>query len=141
MRREGDMVTPKSWYLGFVIGFALVTPHAFADEAAPAEAKAVVAAQLKAFEHDDAARAWTLAAPEVQQKFTSAANFIGEVKARYAPIARHRSVDFGPAARKGDQVGMVVTIVDHENEVWSALFLLTKQTDGWRTTGCLLAKA
>jgi hypothetical protein len=136
------MLSPKSWYLGYVVGFALVTPHAFADEVAPVDAQAVVADQLSAFERDDAAGAWKLASPEVQQKFATPTAFIGVVKSKYGPIARHRSVDFGPAARKGDEVGMVVTIVDADNEVWSALFLLSKQQDGgWKTTGCLLAKA
>ena len=135
-------MNPKSWYLGFVVGFALVTPKAFANETAPPDAQAVVASQLSAFERDDAAGAWKFAAPEIQQKFVSASNFIGMVKSKYGPIARHRSVDFGPAARKGDEVGLVVTIVGEDNEVWSALFLLSRQDDGgWRTTGCLLAKA
>lgn len=136
------MANPKSWYLGFVVGFALVTPSVFADEAPPAEARAVVADQIEAFERDDAASAWRLAAPEVREKFASASNFIGAVKEKYGPIYKHRSVDFGPAARTGDQVGIVLTIVDDDNEVWSALFTLSRQSDGgWRTTGCLLAKA
>jgi hypothetical protein len=135
------MISPKSWYLGFVIGFALVTPKAFAFETAPPDAKAVVADQLSAFERGDAAGAWKLASPEIQQRFVSASNFIGVVESKYGPIARHRSVDFGPAARKGDEVGMVVTIVAEDNEVWSALFLLKQGDGGWKTTGCLLAKA
>ena len=136
------MINPKSWFLGFVVGFALVTPNAFANDPAPADIQSVVADQLSAFERDDAAGAWKLAAPEVQAKFVSPSNFIGVVKAKYGPIARHRSVDFGPAARKGDEVGVVVTLVSNDNEVWSALFLLSRQQDGgWKTTGCLLAKA
>ena len=136
------MITPKSWYLGFVVGFALVTPYAFADDPPPPEARIIVADQLSAFERGDAAGAWRLIAPEVQEKFTSASNFMDMVKSKYGPIYRHRSVDFGPAARKGDQIGVVVTIVADDNEVWSALFLLSKQTDGgWRTTGCMLTKA
>lgn len=135
-------VNPKSWHLGFVVGFALSAPQVFATEIAPADAQAVVASQLSAFERDDAAGAWKFAAPDVQQKFVSADNFIGMVKSKYGPIARHRSVDFGPAARKGDEVGLVVTLVGEDNEVWSALFMLSKQQDGgWKTTGCLLAKA
>ena len=135
------MLNSKSWRLGFVIGFALVAPLAFADETPPPEARDVVAAQLDAFEHDDAGGAWKLAAPQVQAKFASADHFIGMVKSKYGPIYRHRSVDFGPAARKGEEIGMVVTIVDKDNEVWSALFTLSRQDGVWRTTGCLLAKA
>lgn len=132
----------KSWYLGFVVGFALVTPTAFADGPPPPDARAVVAAQLSAFERGDALSAWRLAAPQVQARFASATNFIDAVKDKYGPIYRHRSVDFGPAARQGDQIGMLVTLVGEDNEVWSALFLLARQTDGsWKTAGCLLAKS
>lgn len=134
------MAYPKSCCLGFVVGLALVAPGAFADETPPADARAVVAAQLDAFEHDDAARAWRLAAPEVQARFQSAENFIGAVKSDFGPIYRHRSVDFGPVARKGDQVGIVVTLVDADNKVWSALFTLSRQDGVWRTSGCLLAE-
>ncbi len=136
------MTSPKSWYLGFVVGFALVTPSAFANDPTPADAQAVVESQLDAFERDDAASAWRLAAPEVQAQFENASNFIGAVKSKYGPIYRHRSVDFGQSARRGDEIGIVVTIVGQDNEVWSAVFVLAKQKDGaWRTSGCLLAKA
>ena len=139
---EGDMVNPKSWYLGFVVGFALVTPKAFANEPPPADARAVVADQLNAFERDDAASAFGLTAPQVREKFGSPGQFIAAIKANYGPIYRHRSVDFGPAARQGDEIGMVVTIVAEDNEVWSALFVLSRQHNGaWRTSACLLAKA
>jgi len=132
----------KSWYLGFVVGFALVTPAAFANEAPPAEARSVVVDQLHAFERDDAADAFRLTAPQVRDKFATPGKFIDAIKANYGPIYRHRSVDFGPAARQDDKIGMVVTIVAEDNEVWSALFVLSQQSDGqWRTSACLLAKA
>ena len=136
------MVTPKSWFLGFVIGFASVAPMTFAGEPPPPDARNVVADQLNAFERDDASTAWKLAAPEMREKFGSAANFLDIVRSKYGPISSHRSVDFGPSMRQGDQVGMVVTIVDHDNDVWSVLFLLSKQGDGaWLTSDCLLTKA
>ena len=132
----------KSWYLGFVVGFALVTPAAFADEPAPADAQAVVERQIRAFERGDDMSAWNLAAPEIRDKFSTAAEFTEMVKERYGPVYSHRSVEFGPASRRGDDVGMVVTLVSNDNQVWSAIFVVTKQGDGgWRTSSCLLAKA
>jgi hypothetical protein len=132
----------KSWHLGFVVGFALVSPQVFADETAPAAAQAVVERQIDAFERGDDASAWSLAAPSIRDRFSSAAEFAGMVKERYGPIYRHRSVEFGPAAQRGDEVGMVVTLVSEDNEVWSAIFVVSKQGDGaWRTSACLLAKA
>lgn len=136
------MISAKSWYLGFVVGFALVSPKVFAEEIAPTGAQEVVEQQIHAFESGDDAGAWSLAAPSVRDRFSSAQEFAGMVKARYGPVYRHRSVEYGPAAQRGDEVGMVVTLVSEDNEVWSALFVLSKQDDGkWRTSSCLLAKA
>jgi hypothetical protein len=140
--RAKSKTLAKSWHLGFVVGFALITPAAFADEIAPADAKAVVERQIHAFERGDDNGAWDLAAPAIREKFSSAAAFSEMVRERYGPIYNHRSVEFGPAARRGDDVGMVVTLVANDNEVWSAIFVVTRQGDGgWRTSSCLLAKA
>lgn len=140
--RAQTLSRAKAWRLGIIVGFALATPAALAEEAAPADAQAVVESQIRAFERGDDAGAWNLAAPEIRQKFSSAAEFSEMVRERYGPVYRHRSVEFGPASRRGDDVGMVVTLVAADNEVWSAIFVVTKQGDGgWRTTSCLLAKA
>ena len=134
----------KPLCFGFVVGLAFVSSTAFAEEPPPPppEAQAVVADQLEAFARDDATVAWQLAAPEIREKFATASDFIGMVKTKYGPVYRHRSVDFGHAARKGDEIGMEATIVSEDNEVWSVVFLLSKQSDGaWRTSGCMLQKA
>lgn len=127
---------------GFVAGFAFFLPAAFAEDTAPADAEAVVERQIHAFERGDDTGAWDLAAPEIRDKFSTAAEFTQMVRERYGPVYSHRSVEFGPAARRGDDVGMVVTLVANDNEVWKAIFVVTKQGDGgWRTSSCLLAKA
>jgi hypothetical protein len=125
-----------------VAAVCLLAPQVYADEAAPADAQAVVVKQINAFERSDDASAWSLAAPEIHNKFTSAEEFAGMVKERYSPVYHHRSVEFGPAVMRGDDVGVVVTLVSEDNEVWSALFVVSKQGDGkWRTSSCLLEKA
>jgi len=136
------MLDAKSWCVGFVLGVSLLTSPASADEPAPVDAQAVVQRQIAAFERGDDADAWSLAAPSIHDRFSSAEEFAGMVKERYLPVYRHRSVEFGPAAQHGDDVGMVVTLVSEDNEVWSALFVVSKQGDGaWRTSSCLLEKA
>ena len=127
--------------VGFVVAL-LLGAKAFADEPAPPDAQAVVERQIHAFERGDDMGAWDLAAPEIREKFSTAAEFIQMVRERYAPVLNHRSVEFGPATRRGDDVGMVVTLVSNDNEVWNAIFVVTKQGDGgWRTSSCLLEKA
>jgi len=64
------------------------------------------------------------------------------VKASYPPIYRHRSVAFGPAAQQGDQIEQAVTIVDDDNDVWTAVYMLAREPDGrWVTTGCVLTRS
>ena len=128
--------------VGLALGFALLWGPARAGEAAPADARAVVQRQIAAFERGDDAGAWDLAAPAIHDRFNSAEEFAGMVKARYRPVYRHRSAEFGPAEQNGDDVGMVVTLVSEDNEVWTALFVVSRQNDGeWRTSSCLLEKA
>ena len=64
------------------------------------------------------------------------------VRDKYAPVYRHRSVEFGDGARDGDTGSQVVTIVDGENQVWKALYELARQPDGtWLITGCVLIRS
>jgi hypothetical protein len=72
-------------------------------------------------------------------KFGPAADIIGVIKARYGPIYSRRGVDFGPAIRKDDEIGRAAALVD--NEVGSALVILSKQRDGaWKTSDGLPAR-
>ena len=56
--------------------------------------------------------------------FPSADFFIAMVRDKYAPVYRHRSVEFGAAHDDGDLVTQVLTIVDGDNQVWKALYEL-----------------
>jgi hypothetical protein len=115
---------------------------ALADEAAPPEARALIERQLDAFAHDDAAGAYALAAPGIKALFPDADTFMAMVKSSYAPVYRHRSVEFGAFARQGDDIEQTLTLVDGDNEVWTAIYRLQRQPDGtWATTGCILAKS
>ncbi len=117
---------------------------ALADDAAapPPEARALIERQLDAFARDDAEGAYALAAPGIQAIFPDAQTFMTMVKSTYEPVYRHRSVDFGAFARQGDDVQQALTIVDMDNQVWTAIYKLERQSDGsWRTTGCILAKS
>lgn len=137
------MSSSKYWSLGFVLGFVLVVPNAFADQKTlPSEARVVIEKQLEAIAHDDADAAYGLTSPSLREKFTDATSFLSMVKSNYAPVYRHRSLEFGVTAREGDQLGQAMTIIDNDNQVWSVIYLLGLQPDGtWRTTGCVLSKS
>ncbi len=136
------MGSAKSWCVGFVLGCAWFALPALAEDTAPADAQAAVQRQIAAFERGDDVSAWRLAAPAIHDRFHTAEEFADMIRERYLPVYRHRSAEFGPAARRGEDVGMVVTLVSQDNEVWSALFVVSRQGDGeWRTSSCLLEKA
>ena len=129
-------------FFALALGFALLAAPVRAEESLPPEARALIQQQLDAFAHDDANAAYALASPGIKALFPDAQAFMSMVKTSYPPIYRHRSVEFGPAAEQGDQVEQAVTIVDDDNEVWNAVYMLAREPDGkWVTTGCVLSRS
>ena len=109
-----------------------------------ADAKAVrmvIEAQLDAFRHDDAARAFALTTPGIRQTFRSAENFLAMVRASYAVVYRPKSVIFETPQFIDDQVIQPVRLTDAEGRGWLAIYPMQRQPDGsWRTDGCQLAR-
>jgi hypothetical protein len=113
---------------------------ALADDVA--NAQSVIRAQEDAFRRDDATAAYSYAAPGIREMFPQADLFMFMVRHSYAPVYRHRSLDFGEAKAAGKQVAQRVHIVDDNGEVWEALYTLEQQSDGsLKITGCTLLKA
>jgi hypothetical protein len=120
----------------------LFAAPAGAAQTPPPEARALIERQLDAFARDDAEGAYALAAPGIQAIFTDSETFLKMVREKYAPVYRHHSVEFGTFAEDGDKIEQSLTIVDEDNNVWSAIYYLARQPDGtWRTNGCLLIKS
>ena len=64
------------------------------------------------------------------------------VRGQYAPVYRHKSVEFGDFSDEDGQPQQSLTIVDEDNNAWTAIYLLGRQPDGtWRTTGCILTRS
>ena len=72
--------------------FHWATP-AFADDVSAAQN--VIRAQEQAFSRDDAAAAYSHAAPEIRQIFPQADIFLQMVQQAYPPVYRHKSFEFG----------------------------------------------
>ncbi|MEH2592043.1 DUF4864 domain-containing protein [Bradyrhizobium sp. AZCC 1721] len=123
--------------LAFLIG--LGTP-ALADDVATAQS--VIRAQEQAFIRDDAAAAYSHAAPEIRQIFPQADIFMQMVRQGYAPVYRHKSFEFGEARSANGRIAQRVHIVDDNGEAWEAMCTLEQQPDGsLKITGCSLLKA
>ena len=105
-------------------------------------AQSVIRAQEQAFASDDAAAAYSHAAPSIRQIFPQADIFMNMVQQGYPPIYRHRSFEFGEARAADGQIAQRVHIVDANGEAWEALYTLELQPDGsLKITGCSLLKA
>jgi hypothetical protein len=124
--------------LVLVVSFTL--PAAAADDVAAAQS--VIRAQEQAFGRDDAAAAYSHAAPAIKQIFPQADIFLQMVQQAYPPVYRHKSFEFGEARSADGQIAQRVHIVDANGEAWEALYTLEQQPDGsLKITGCSLLKA
>ena len=74
--------------------------------------------------------------------FVDPGHFLAMVRDRYAPVYRHRSVEFGDFAESGDDASLTATIVDADNVVWTALYSLRREANGdWLISGCVLVQS
>jgi len=122
--------------LVFLFGAAPAT----ADDVSAAQS--VIRAQEQAFSRDDAATAYSHAAPEIKQLFPQADMFMQMVQQGYAPVYRHKSFEFGEARSAQGRIAQRVHIVDDNGEAWEAMYTLEQQPDGsLKITGCSLLKA
>ena len=107
-----------------------------------AAAQSVIRSQAEAFGRDDAAAAYSYAAPAIHDMFPQADIFMAMVERSYAPVYRHKSFEFGVARVEGSWIAQRVHIVDANGEAWEALYTLEAQPDGtFKITGCSLLKA
>src|ERR1700743_1512346 len=135
--RSGVM---RAFVLLVAILIGLAQPaHADDDVAA---AQNVIRSQEQALARDDAAPAYSYAAPEIRGLFPQADIFMSMVQRGYAPVYRHKSFEFGESRVGGGWIGQHVHIVDANGEPWEALYTLEQQPDGsLKITGCTLIKA
>ncbi|MDB5576496.1 MAG: hypothetical protein JWR80_1672 [Bradyrhizobium sp.] len=125
-------------FVALLIGIS--APARAADDVAAAQQ--VIRSQVEAFSHDDAAAAYSHAAPAIQEILPQAEMFMAMVRGSYAPVYRHRSFEFGEARAADGKIAQRVRIVDAEGVPWEALYTLEQQADGsLKISGCTLLKA
>ena len=78
----------------------------------------VIRSQDQAFSRDDAAAAYSYAAPEIHQIFPQADIFMSMVQHTYSAVYRHRSFEFGEARTEGRWIAQRVHIIDANGEAW-----------------------
>jgi hypothetical protein len=119
---------------------SLASPARAADDVAAAQT--VIRSQVEALGRDDAATAYSFAAPAIRDMFPQADIFMDMVRRSYAPVYRHKSFEFGEARVSDGQIAQRVHIIDAEGVPWEALYTLEEQPDGSvKIIGCVLLKA
>jgi Domain of unknown function (DUF4864) len=117
----------------------LAAPARAADDVATAQG--IIRSQVEAFSRDDAATAYSYAAPGIQNMFPQADVFLGMVQRNYAPVYRHKSFEFGEARAVDGKIAQQVHIVDADGVPWEALYTLELEPDGSvKISGCVLVK-
>jgi hypothetical protein len=130
----------RAFILLVTLLIGLAAPARAGDDVAAAQT--IIRAQVDAFGRDDAATAYSYAAPAIRSMFPQADIFLGLVKQKYAPVYRHKSFEFGEAQASDGKIAQRVHIVDADGEAWEALYTLEQQPDGSvKITGCILLKA
>jgi len=133
--------------LGLCVAMAVAraAPLAIAEPVASDDARAVravVTAQLDAFAHDDAARAFSYAAPAIQAMFQTPERFVAMVRNGYPVVYRNASATFFVPQRVGDEIVQAVHLGDGDGGVWLATYRLERERDGtWRIKGCDVQRA
>jgi Domain of unknown function (DUF4864) len=129
----------RSFVLLVALLIGLAAPARAGDDVAAAQT--IIRAQVDAFGRDDAATAYSYAAPPIQSMFPQADIFLGMVKQRYAPVYRHKSFEFGEARAVDGKIAQQVHIVDADGVPWEALYTLELEPDGSvKISGCVLLK-
>ena len=117
------------------------TQASAADDALKAAAQSIIQQQEQALVHDDAEKAFSFAAPNIQMMMRSPEGFMAMVQQGYAPVYRHRSFEFGESEGQDGIFAQKVRIIDDKGKPWDALYMLKQFPDGvWRITGCVLSE-
>ncbi len=113
---------------------------ALAGDAEVSAAQGTIESQLRAFQADDGALAYSFAAPNVKQIFPTLEAFMGMVTSGYMPVRKPQNFSFGKVEeRAGDEIWQQVHVVGPDGKDYEALYTLKLQPDGvWRITGVSL---
>jgi hypothetical protein len=104
--------------------------------------QSVIRSQEEAFGRDDAAAAYSFAAPSIKSWYRSPETFMQMVRNGYAPVYRHKSFEFGEAKVVDGKIVQEVHIIDADGVAWDARYTLEPQSDGsLKISSCILTKA
>ncbi len=102
--------------------------------------KRVITLQLRAFERDEAAIAFSYATADTRKYFGSPRQFMEMVRGGYAPLMKHSSREFLEAAIIDGLTIQAVKFLTTDGDIVIARYTMERQADSeWRVGGCELA--
>lgn len=135
------MARAFKWFLvifSLWLGMAHAKSNIEADEAA---SKAVVQAQLDAFAHHDADRAYSYASDDIKAMFQNAITFVTMVERNYPVVYHPASVRFLAFSLQGDVARHTLQMVDQDQTLWTVYYVLTRNEKGqWKISSCQIEK-
>lgn len=117
------------------LGFA---PRTQAQEA---PIRAVITAQIEAFEQDDFATAFTYASPTIRDVFGTAKNFGAMVKGGYPMVWRPGDVKFLALEEREGLLWQDVLVHDREGALHILEYQMQKGEKGWKINGVNIRRA
>jgi hypothetical protein len=113
------------------IMLVLLGSVAYAGDAEVKAAQTVIDSQLKAFQNDDSAAAYSFAAPSIRQIFPTVESFMEMVTNGYPPVHHPQSYAFGKVEETGaTSIIQQVLIVGPDGKDYEAVYTLERQADG-----------
>ena len=122
-----------------LLGLLIATP-ALSGDAEVSSAQSTIDRQLKAFQANDGATAYSYAAPNIKRMFPTVEAFMGLVTKGYAPVRNPRSYSFGKVEEMSPtSIVQQVILVGPDGKTYEAVYTLEMQPDGTHLiTGCSL---
>ena len=122
------------------IGSAEIPEKNMLSKADREKIQRVITLQLRAFERDEAAIAFSYATADARKYFGSPRQFMEMVRGGYAPLIKHSSREFLKAAIVDGLTIQPVKFVTTDGDIVIALYTMEHQADNeWRIGGCELA--
>ena len=130
-----SLITTSTFASPFIVRVALPAGALSAED--EKNIRSVVQGQLDALARDDAATAFSFAAPNVRNAFVTAPRFLDMVQRGYPVVYRPASVAFLKVEGKNKLAFQRVQMTDQAGVPWLATYSLALQKNGaWRITGC-----
>ena len=102
-----------------------------------AEIRSVIQGQLEAFQRNDEAAAYSLAAPSVRERFPTPEAFNKMVREKYSPFYSPREVKFLTPSIVSGRILQGIQFLSDENQLLLAVFTLERQRDkSWKIKAC-----